>query len=73
MTPQRRAQYLAAGNCGFCGHPRGRFKFLCDDCARKHRERQRGPNTVPREADPAILATPNEGAGDTLARLWEGK
>jgi hypothetical protein len=43
MTVKERRQHeVAAGNCGHCFQPRGRYKFLCDECARKHRERQRG-------------------------------
>lgn len=38
---QRRADLVAAGKCGMCGKPRGSLKFLCDDCAARHRERQR--------------------------------
>ena len=39
----RRREEVAKGNCGHCYRPRNRFKFLCDDCATKHRERQRRP------------------------------
>jgi predicted amidophosphoribosyltransferase len=38
---QMRANRVAVGNCAFCNKPRGSLAFLCDDCAKKHRERQR--------------------------------
>jgi len=36
----RRTRQIAEGLCGFCGKPRNKLKFLCDDCAKNHRERQ---------------------------------
>lgn len=39
---EKRAAQVAAGNCGLCNRPHGKLAFLCDECARKHRERQRG-------------------------------
>lgn len=37
----RRAASVAIGKCGWCRKPLGQFKWLCDDCAAKHRNRQR--------------------------------
>src|SRR5687767_4551695 len=37
----RRKKLVESGRCGFCGAQRNQFKWLCDECARKHRERQR--------------------------------
>ena len=36
-----RADRVVAGKCGFCNKDRVNFAWLCDDCAAKHRERQR--------------------------------
>ena len=47
---QRVGKLLAAGLCGFCGKKRERFRFLCDGCAEKHRERQR--SNRPRNSTP---------------------
>jgi hypothetical protein len=38
---QQRRQIVLAGGCGHCGKTRGNLKFLCDDCAKKHRDRQK--------------------------------
>ncbi len=38
---RRRLRLVAEGKCGHCGKPRGRFAWLCDGCAERHRERQR--------------------------------
>ena len=38
----RRRRLVAAGRCCQCGAPRCEFESMCDECARKHRERQRG-------------------------------
>ncbi len=38
---QRRAEKLAAGLCGHCSRPRNLWAFCCDQCAERHRERQR--------------------------------
>lgn len=32
---------VASGNCGYCDKPRKSFKWLCDGCAKRHREKQR--------------------------------
>lgn len=36
-----RAARVKSGTCGWCANKLGRFKWLCDDCAKKHRDRQR--------------------------------
>lgn len=36
-----RQERLAKGLCGFCGQKRNHYKWLCDVCAARHRERQR--------------------------------
>lgn len=38
---QQRAERVAVGRCGYCGAKRHAYKWLCDDCAAAHRERQR--------------------------------
>jgi hypothetical protein len=37
----RREMLVADGMCGQCGRPRRRRGWLCNDCAARHRERQR--------------------------------
>lgn len=37
----RRRSLVKRGLCGYCRRKLGRFKWLCDDCAEEHRERQR--------------------------------
>ena len=70
---EHRRRLVAAGNCGFCGKPRKHYAWLCDRCARDHRERQRvpEPETTPLNPNPATFAVANEDSGDTLARWME--
>ena len=35
-----RKRRVKDGRCGWCGQKRNQFKWLCDGCARKHREKQ---------------------------------
>ena len=36
-----RKNRVAKGVCGYCSAKLGRYKWLCDDCADQHREKQR--------------------------------
>jgi ribosomal protein L34E len=38
-----RKKRIENGKCGFCGRPRQSLKWLRDECARRHREKQRKP------------------------------
>lgn len=37
----RRRNLVKRGQCGYCAAKLGRYKWLCDDCAEDHREKQR--------------------------------
>ena len=41
-----RQQRVADGLCAFCGAPRVQFRYLCDECAAEHRERQQAKRRV---------------------------
>ena len=56
-----RQEKVRAGLCAFCGQKRGQFRFLCDACAKKHRERQR--NNLP---NPVVPVFPNTTKRDHL-------
>lgn len=38
-----RQERVASGLCGYCSRPRNLHDWLCDECADRHRERQRDP------------------------------
>jgi hypothetical protein len=38
---EKRRLLVESGLCGYCAKPRRFFKWLCDDCATKHRLKQR--------------------------------
>lgn len=38
---ERRKRFVDLGKCGYCGWLRLKLKWLCDECAILHRERQR--------------------------------
>jgi predicted amidophosphoribosyltransferase len=37
----RRKRLVDSGRCGSCMAKRNKYDWLCDECAEKHRERQR--------------------------------
>lgn len=69
---RRRRAKLKRGECGFCPNQRGLLRFLCDECASIHRERQR-LNAMEKGGgtNPALFALDNEDAGSTLDRWWK--
>lgn len=42
---------VKSGRCGHCRKPRAGLKFLCDGCAKKHRDRQRAKECPHCEGD----------------------
>lgn len=50
-TSRYRANRVAAGLCGYCGATRNQYKWLCDACAEKHRNKQRAKTQARRTAN----------------------
>lgn len=57
-STQRRRARVAAGRCAFCNEPLGVYRYLCDDCEAKHRERQRGSKVFGQRAGKPPRAKP---------------